>query len=286
VFSEHQKDLAGTDGAARLTRLYGEVATLAVVIYREGYGRTNWTRIEESAITSRGIQLGWDTVFLISLDGTHPDWLPPARLWFWLPQYGARVGADAILARFAELRESGRPDSHLARATRSAQRLADAEEARQWRGTMEAVRAVQQELQWMREYLSGEADELNDVSETLHARYVAPDHLVFGLDAQGTDVRFGWSFEYGNSLTNTALTVQERAAPDVRHLDIRFRYARPLKAVLKLDYEPVLGDDRSVLWQSSSESGKPCFTSKQLIDRHLRNLVDHSSEVLQRMRDL
>lgn len=281
VFSEQQKQLAGTNGAATLTRLYEEAATLAVVLYRTGYGSTNWTRLEESAITSRGLKQGWDTVFLISLDGTKPNWLPTARLWFGIEQFGVKVGADAILARFAELRESGRPESHLQRAARVAQRLVSGEEASRWRQTVDAVQAVQTELKWMREYLSAEVDGLNEVAHMLHARYVTPDHWVFGVDAQGAAVTLGWSFQYSNTLSGSALVVRERAAPDIRDKPIRLRYARGLETVREVEYEAVLGDKRTVLWQSN-EKGEPCFTSRQVADRHLRHLVDLSGQVLGR----
>ena len=282
VYSEQQKELAGTNGVATLTRIFRETATLSVVLYRAGYGSTKWTRIEESAITSRGLEQGWDTVFLISLDGTRPTWIPPAQFWYGVEQVGPRTAADVILAHHARVRESGRPESHLVHAGRVAQRLANTEEARQWRGTIEAFHAVQQELAWMRDYLTAEVDNLNDAMPTLHARFVTQDHWVFGVDAQGATVHFGWSQQYNNTLTNTLLNARERAAPDIRDKPIRLRYARPLQTVLERDYEPVLGEGGTVMWESVSERGKPCFTSKQLLGRHLKNLVEHSGEVLER----
>ena len=49
VFSERQKELAGTNGVAQFTSLYEVRARLVVVLYRAGYGETKWTKIEESA---------------------------------------------------------------------------------------------------------------------------------------------------------------------------------------------------------------------------------------------
>src|SRR5262245_41330740 len=103
VYSEAQKDLAGKDGVEEFTRLFEKSAQFVVVLYRNGYGATKWTRIEESAITSRIVEIGVHTVFLISLDGTKPRWLPGSRLYYGIEQFGESVAADAILGRFGEL---------------------------------------------------------------------------------------------------------------------------------------------------------------------------------------
>ena len=78
VFSEHQKELIGTDGVAQFTNIYQKQATFVVVLYREGYGKTRWTRNEEAAVTSRALELGWGSLLLVSLDGKVPRWLPAA----------------------------------------------------------------------------------------------------------------------------------------------------------------------------------------------------------------
>src|SRR5436305_1973521 len=69
VYSEHQIELAGQDGPTVFGKMYGAAARLVVVLYRAGYGDTKWTRVERDAITGRGVELGWQTVLLVSLDG-------------------------------------------------------------------------------------------------------------------------------------------------------------------------------------------------------------------------
>src|SRR4051812_15063041 len=70
VYSDQQKEIAGKDGVEVFTEIYGESAQFVVVLFRAGYGQTRWTRIEETAIKSRVLEIGAQTVLLLSLDGT------------------------------------------------------------------------------------------------------------------------------------------------------------------------------------------------------------------------
>ena len=56
VYSERQEELVGTDGVDTFSRIFGEESRIVVVVYREGWGQTRWTRVEETAIRTRGFQ--------------------------------------------------------------------------------------------------------------------------------------------------------------------------------------------------------------------------------------
>jgi hypothetical protein len=42
IYSEHQEELAGTDGEKTLNRVFSDEARVVVVLYREGWGETPW----------------------------------------------------------------------------------------------------------------------------------------------------------------------------------------------------------------------------------------------------
>ena len=50
VYPEQQKELAGTDGEAMFNEVFGRQSRVVVVLHRDGWGSTPWTRIEETAI--------------------------------------------------------------------------------------------------------------------------------------------------------------------------------------------------------------------------------------------
>lgn len=142
VFSEHQKDLVGKDGVAQFTTIFQERARFVVVLYREGYGKTGWTGIEKAAVTSRALELGWGSLMVISLDGKVPQWFPTSWLFAGIDAVGHRVAADAILGRFRELGQEGRPQSLVQYAVGISRQLASREEAELWQRSTKSVDAA------------------------------------------------------------------------------------------------------------------------------------------------
>ena len=105
IYTEEQKKLAGTDGEVSFSNVFIKETRLVVILYREEWGKTTWTRIEESAIRSRGHESGFDFALLIPLDhhSTTPDWFPKYRLWVGLEKWGIEACAGVIEARASEL---------------------------------------------------------------------------------------------------------------------------------------------------------------------------------------
>ncbi len=65
LFTERQGDVVGPEGIERMNAVYGREARIAVVLYREGWGKKGWTGVEETAIKNRGLAQGWDFVLMI-----------------------------------------------------------------------------------------------------------------------------------------------------------------------------------------------------------------------------
>ena len=105
LYSRRQGELAGTDGEKTFNLVFGEQARLVVVLYREGWGETPWTRIEETAIRNRAFDHGYDFVKFIPLDDkpSVPKWLPRTQLWVGLKRWGISGAASVIEARIQEL---------------------------------------------------------------------------------------------------------------------------------------------------------------------------------------
>src|SRR5947199_9534189 len=65
IYSEHQKALAGRDGEKAFNEVFGSKARLVVILHREEWGQTPFTRIEETSIRNRAFTEGYDfTVFI------------------------------------------------------------------------------------------------------------------------------------------------------------------------------------------------------------------------------
>ncbi len=78
VYTERQEAFAGTDGVDEHMRIYEHESRLVVVLHREDWARTEWTRVEETAIRNRGYSEGYDFLVFVPLNSSaeKPKWLP------------------------------------------------------------------------------------------------------------------------------------------------------------------------------------------------------------------
>ena len=77
---------------------------LAVVLYREPWGKTPWTRVEETAIKEGCLEHGWQRLFFMVLDRASalPRWLPQHHVRFNYADFGLEQAVGAIKARAQE----------------------------------------------------------------------------------------------------------------------------------------------------------------------------------------
>lgn len=98
IYSNKQEELGGTDGEKTFNSVFYEEARIVVILYREGWGKTAWTRIEETAIKNRAFNKGWEFLILINLDtkSSLPTWIPSPYIWLDYERFKAE-GAIAII---------------------------------------------------------------------------------------------------------------------------------------------------------------------------------------------
>jgi len=101
IYPKRQEELVGTDEELAFGKVFSEQSRIAVVLYRDGWGETPWTRIEETAIRNRSFDNGWDFVVFILLDKNSkvPKYLPKAQLWVDYDRWGLKGAAPIIEQR-------------------------------------------------------------------------------------------------------------------------------------------------------------------------------------------
>jgi hypothetical protein len=129
-FPRNQEELAGTDGLESMRTPFLTGSRVNVVLYRDGWGQTPWTRVEQSAIEDACLNRGWSTLFFIMLEKSSrlPIWLPDTYVRFNLDDYGIDQAVGAIKARVQSVggvieRPSAKADA--LRVRREQQFLAD-----------------------------------------------------------------------------------------------------------------------------------------------------------------
>jgi hypothetical protein len=79
-----QEQLAGTDGIETMRKPFFDGSRVAVILYREPWGETPWTRVEATAIKDGCLARGWANLMFVQLDETSklPIWLPNTHIRF------------------------------------------------------------------------------------------------------------------------------------------------------------------------------------------------------------
>jgi hypothetical protein len=104
-YPRQQETLAGTDGLETMRWPFlNENSRLVVVLYRELWGQTPWTGVEETAIRDRCLKDKFQSLFFMMLEdmSTVPLWLPATHVRFNYSQFGLAQAIGAIKARVQE----------------------------------------------------------------------------------------------------------------------------------------------------------------------------------------
>jgi hypothetical protein len=176
VYSKRQEQLAGTDGLESFRKAFLSDARLVVVLYRDGWGKTRWTAVEELAIKDRIFDGGWNSLLFVMLDekATPPAWLPKTHIRF---NYGS-YGDDLIGA--IKMRAQGLGSSlKVETATERAKRAQSIELLRAERDRMllaNGSAAVRAEHQALRVQLDRKISDIQKELTTIRLEYGADSH--------------------------------------------------------------------------------------------------------------
>jgi hypothetical protein len=117
---------------------------VVVVLFRDPWGKTPWTRVEETAIGERCLKQGWPGLVFVNLDqtSTTPKWVPMTQVRFGMQAYGMEGLVGAIKARVQEHGGKLVPVdaiTEMARVQRERNYLADREDMMRDRRWIEGV---------------------------------------------------------------------------------------------------------------------------------------------------
>jgi hypothetical protein len=211
LFTERQGDVVGPDGVEQMNAVYGKEARIAIVLYREGWGKKGWTGVEETAIKNRGLEQGWDFVLMIPLEEqpTMPRWVPKANIWLAYAHYGLEAALPVIERMLEALGGAAKPVTAATHLARQARRNAWKSERDAKRGSGEGVAAAKAAVAALFAELENTAaaeptadvafKKVNDKASKIVTQ--APNH-------EGTTLTLYWSTSYSNVLHESGLHVR------------------------------------------------------------------------------
>ena len=212
LYSERQKEVAGTDGEVTFNRVFGKEARIVVVLYRPNWGKTPWTRIEETAIRNRGYEDGYQFAIFVPLENSHevPQWLPKTQIWVGIERWGIAGVASVIDARVQEYGGIPREETVEEHATRLKQQIDNEKARKQFLDSVEGVKSAGEEFVAL-------ATQIDLIAQNLSAKIgldLVSKNDINGGALQWVEIynaRFRvcleWSSNFSNTLNDSRLTV-------------------------------------------------------------------------------
>jgi hypothetical protein len=251
-YPRKQEQLAGTDGLETMRTPFLNDSRVAVVLYREPWGKTPWTGVEQIAIQESCLNHGWQRLFFMVLDKTNamPVWLPQHHVRFNYEEFGLEQAVGAIKARVQECGGRIEPMTALRRADlyeEEARYIEDRKRINSYEGMAIAREKVLEVFAEIRRL----CDEINARGGTQIT--VGANAGLCVLRNHAVSLVVGWRQPYSNTTDGCGLEVAEFNAqvplPDTREYSIT--EPRKLRETM---FKPDLSQAREYGW---SEGLKP-----------------------------
>jgi hypothetical protein len=269
IYSKKQEELVGTNGERKFNKVFYEECRVVVVLYRDGWGKTPWTRIEETAIKNRAVDNGWNFFFFINLDpsSTVPSWIPKTNLWLDYQRFKTEGAIAVIEYKVKEQGGTSRQET-IAEAAERLKRLRKVEKERDlFLKSQEAVTAANRELRTIIEKLK----ELKPIIED-------PETFLDLASSERTNVpmyEFGFNGYY--LCFNSVYPIQHDIANGTLKVTIYEKRGHE-----KTDYkeyihkQSTLSFDRDLIgnngW-SEYNTGNNFLTTDELIDKWVKQFI-------------
>lgn len=207
IYSQHQKELVGKDGTETFRQVFQEKARIVVVLYRENWGTTFWTRVEENAIKHRSFEESADFTIFISLDGNRPNWLSKTQIWYDFNRYGAKPTAAIIEKRIAEYGGQVREESVIDQADRLKRQFKRHKELEEYLLSDQGFIDGLKEVDIVMKMAESNINRISDRSLGLHFGQGKQEMECFTSFGLQIGLTFKWVTKYNNSLVQSYLLV-------------------------------------------------------------------------------
>jgi hypothetical protein len=275
IYSKIQEQLVGTDGEKTFNEVFGEKARIVVILYREEWGRTPWTRIEETAIRNRALENGYDFTTFIQLDSSAqmPKWLPKNRIFYNFGRWGAKGFAPIIDSKIQESGGIIKAITLEEQAKKIKRKLLLQAERNKFLCSTEAYEKAQDKFGELCRSISEKTFSLEDQEMNFHFHIENRDYNTIRIYSEGITLTCNWRYTYSNSLNDSGLTI---TLISINHLDpisrIRNRHSED-KILKRESYNFDINPYTTEIGWSVMNNNNTFYTNEILIDNWLQILI-------------
>jgi hypothetical protein len=267
IYSEQQEKIAGTDGEETFNRVFETEARIVVVLYRENWGKTSWTRIEETAIRNRAFEEGYDFVTFIPLNTppTAPKYLPKPRVWIGLDRWGIDGAASVIEARVQQSGGAPHEETAVEKAKRIEREIAAEEGRGSFLESELGVQTANEQINILFSELEKTLQAISSENKKFKFKKERKDEL-FTISIDGLNLKMSWFNKYRNTLRDSRLYVQ-----------LHFGYRNDSSLLKDVQYDFDRKANIIPGWQEIGR-GMRFYTSSQLAQECIKMLLDKVRE--------
>lgn len=144
---EKQQELVGKDGEDSFGYIFRDEARIVVVLYREDWGQTPFTRAEEAAIKQRAWRDGYGFSVWVPMGAKKeiPPYLPPQYLWFDFDRYGVSGLAAVVEEKVRESGKAVRQETSQDRLRKLKRSIARETDRKRFEGSIDGVKFFREE---------------------------------------------------------------------------------------------------------------------------------------------
>ena len=207
LYSERQKVLAGRDGEEAFNEVFFKESRIVVVLYRNGWGSTPWTRMEQTAIKNRAYDEGYDFTTIIPLDDpiSLPAWLPKTRLYLGLKRFGVDGIVTIVETRVQEYGGTVHEESFVDKVAKKQEKVRKAQARKQLLDSYEVKSLIYAELEVLLKEFKSTMSNIENTIPDLHQRI--RENKSRGIDIISTGFSLAIQF-YEENYGNTYLSIK------------------------------------------------------------------------------
>ena len=269
IYSKKQEELGGTDGEKKFNTVFYEECRVVVVLYRDGWGETPWTRIEEAAIKNRAFDKGWDFLLFVNLDtnSSLPTWIPRTYIWLDYQRFKTEGAIAVIDQKVKETGGTSRQET-IAEAAERLKRSRKAEKERElFLKSQEAVTVANRELRIIIEKLKVLKPIIEETETCLDLATSERTNLpMYEFGFGGYYLCFNNSSPFEYNIENGVLKVTLYEKSGHQHIDYKEQVYK--QTTLRFDRD-LIGNNG---W-SDHKTGKTFLTTDELIDKWVKQFI-------------
>ena len=218
IYSNHQEELAGSDGVEAFRSIFKDRTKLIVVLYREGWGKSDWTNVEEEAIKEFGLKNHWEGITLIKLDDSDiPSWMPSTKIYLDFQKFTLEEIIGSIKSRAQERGSILKPITAIDKAKILENKNKLLHKRNKFLKSPEGVKAALEEVAKLFDEIDKICNKITserDINfkfgkERMDKYYLRGSYHDDKEGSFGYSINVIWQYKYKNTLDDSCLIVQK-----------------------------------------------------------------------------